>query len=122
MAEDPAAVVRRFAGSLPGAYEDFPWDELVVKVGKKVFVFLGSPPDMALSVGVKLRDSHEAALSLGFTSPMGYGLGRHGWVTASFAAGDEPPVELLCDWIDESYRLVAGKRRVAELDGRAAER
>ncbi len=121
MADDPAAVVRQFAGGLPDAYEDFPWEELVVKVGKKIFVFLGSPSGVPLSVGVKLRESHEAALALGFTSPMGYGLGRHGWVTASFAADDEPPVDLLCDWIDESYRLVAGKRRVAELDRRAAE-
>jgi len=29
------------------------------------------------------------------------------------------PVELLCDWIDESYRLIAAKRLVAELDRRA---
>jgi predicted DNA-binding protein (MmcQ/YjbR family) len=118
---DAMTVVRRFAGGLPDAYEDFPWEELVVKVGKKIFVFLGAPPGVALGVGVKLRESHDAALSLGFTSPMGYGLGRHGWVSANVAAGVDPPVDLLCDWIDESYRLVAGKRRVAELDRRAPE-
>ncbi len=121
-ADDPAAAVRRFAGGMPDAYEDFPWDEVVVKVGKKIFVFLGAPPDVALGVCVKLRESLDAALSLGFTSPAGHGLGRHGWVTAKFAPDEDPPVDLLCDWIDESYRLVAGKRRVAELDRRAAER
>jgi hypothetical protein len=28
------------------------------------------------------------------------------------APGDEPPVGILCDWIDESYALVAPKKRV----------
>ena len=53
-----------------------------------------------------------------FVTPMGYGLGRHGWVTVDIGAGDDAPVDLLCDWIDESYRLVATKRLVAELDRR----
>jgi predicted DNA-binding protein (MmcQ/YjbR family) len=54
-----------------------------------------------------------------FTTPSGYGLGRHGWVNCSFPPGAAVPVELLCDWIDESYRLIAAKRLVAELDRRA---
>jgi predicted DNA-binding protein (MmcQ/YjbR family) len=29
-----------------------------------------------------------------------------------------PAAELLCDWIEESYRAVAPKRLIAELDGR----
>jgi hypothetical protein len=40
-------------------------------------------------------------------------------VSASFGPGAEVPVPLLCDWIEESYRLIAGKRRVAALDRRS---
>jgi predicted DNA-binding protein (MmcQ/YjbR family) len=117
---DAFAALLRFALDLPDAWEDQPWgEEPVVKVGKKIFVFLGAAPDMALGVGVKLRDSHDEALAMDFTAPSGYGLGRHGWVNAQFPGSEDPPVDLLCDWIDESYRLVAGKRQVAELDRRS---
>ena len=34
------AALRRYALGLPGAHEDFPWGESVVKVSKKVFVSL----------------------------------------------------------------------------------
>ena len=46
----------------------------------------------------------------------GYGLGKKGWVTASFEPGDRTSVELLSHWIEESYRSIAPKKRVAELD------
>jgi predicted DNA-binding protein (MmcQ/YjbR family) len=120
-ADDPAEQVRSFALGFPDAYEDYPWEERVVKVGKKVFVFLGAPETPEVTVTVKLRDGHEEALAIDFTSPSGYGLGRHGWVTARIESGAQVPVELLCDWIDESYRLVAGKRQVAELDRRTGQ-
>jgi predicted DNA-binding protein (MmcQ/YjbR family) len=117
--DDDKAELLRFALSLPDAWEDHPWEESVVKVGSKIFVFLGSADPAGAGATVKLRDSHEEALAMDFTSPSGYGLGRHGWVSASFGPGAEVPVPLLCDWIEESYRLIAGKRRVAALDRRA---
>ena len=57
------AAVLEFALSLPGAWEDHPWGEVVVKVGKKIFVFLGMP-ETSTGCGVKLRESHEAALAV----------------------------------------------------------
>ncbi|MGH9117592.1 MAG: MmcQ/YjbR family DNA-binding protein [Acidimicrobiales bacterium] len=117
-----AEAMRQFAFSLPGAWEDFPWDESVAKVGKKVFVFNIAPADQVtdrLLFSVKLPESGEAALSLPYTSPTGYGLGRGGWVTVDLDAGpdaDAPPVDVFLDWIEESYRAVALKKHVAELD------
>lgn len=111
--------LRDHAVGLPGAYEDFPWGETVVKVHKKIFVFLGVednekyPPGF----GVKLRESHLQALAVEGAAPSGYGLGRAGWVSVPLT-GPLPPVEVLLDWIEESYRLVAPKRLVAELDAR----
>ena len=93
-----------FALALPGAWEDHPWGETVIKVNKKVFVFLGS--DDRLSLSTKLPESAEAALTMAFTQPTGYGLGKAGWVTATFAPGDDVPISLLLSWLDESYRAV----------------
>lgn len=42
--------------------------------------------------------------------PTHYGLGRAGWVTLKFAASEQPPLDLLQEWIEESYRAVAPKR------------
>jgi len=122
VAKDAPAELRCFALDLPGAYEDFPWGDRVAKVGKKIFAFLGAASgagERGTGLAVKLRESHEEAIAMDFTTPSGYGLGRHGWVNCSFPPGAPVPVELLCDWIDESYRLIAAKRLVAELDRRA---
>jgi predicted DNA-binding protein (MmcQ/YjbR family) len=129
-----AKALREFALSLPGAHEDFPWGERVAKVGKKVFVFLGhADADKAaasakksehvgepggLSLSVKLPRSRLEALSLPFASPTGYGLGKAGWVSARFGRRDRPPLELLIAWIEESYRAVAPKKLVKELEAR----
>ena len=112
------AALREHALSFPEAREDFPWGERVVKVASKVFVFLGRA-EGGLSMSVKLPGSATFALGLPFASPTGYGLGRSGWVTARFEAGEKPPVDLLKRWIDESYRAVAPKRLAARLAARS---
>jgi predicted DNA-binding protein (MmcQ/YjbR family) len=117
---DVGAQLRAFALSLPDASEDFPWGERVVKANGKIFVFLGhdeqtGPPLMM----VKLAESHGHALALEGAGPTGYGLGRAGWVNVPLHA-EGVTLELLCDWIEESYRIVAPKRLVAELDRRAS--
>ena len=109
--------LRRYALGFPGAWEDFPWGESVIKVGKKVLVFLGHSGE-TLSLSVKLPSSQLLALDLPFASPTGYGLARGGWVTAQFEKGESPPMELLIRWVDESYRAVATRRLVKELDAR----
>ena len=110
--------LRRFALTFPVATEDFPWGERVAKVGGKVFVFLGAQPVAGGSMGlsIKLPVSGPDALDLPFTKPTGYGLGRSGWVTARFEAGEHPPIEILKAWILESYRAVAPRRLLAALD------
>lgn len=115
-----ASALRKFALSLPGAHEDFPWGERVAKVGKKIFVTLGSGSDgKGLGMSVKLPESSFEALELPFTAPTGYGLGRAGWVTATFAAAEPVPVALLIEWIGESYRAIAPKKLVALLEAKA---
>ncbi|MGK5733334.1 MmcQ/YjbR family DNA-binding protein [Streptomyces sp. URMC 124] len=113
------AKVREFALSLPGAVEEFPWEEdAVVKVNKKIFVFLGSEANTdSPGISVKLKDEevHGHAMAVDGAAPTGYGLGRHGWVSIPLT-GESAPAEVLCDWVEESYRTIAPKRLVAELD------
>jgi predicted DNA-binding protein (MmcQ/YjbR family) len=113
------AELREIALGYPGAYEEFPWGERVIKVNAKVFVFLGKHEDQSFGLSAKLPHSREAALMLPFASPTGYGLGKAGWVNAEFAPNEKPPLELLRQWIDESYRAIAPKKLVAQLDGSA---
>ena len=65
--------LRIYALGLPGAYEEFPWGESVVKVNKKIFVFLGMEPapDAGLSFSAKLPISGDDVLSLPFAEPAG---------------------------------------------------
>jgi predicted DNA-binding protein (MmcQ/YjbR family) len=102
--------LKRYAAQKPGAWEDDPWGETVYKVGKKVFVFLGHL-DYGYGLSCKLPDSSEAAITMfSFAEPTGYGLGKAGWVSARFEAREDVPVDLLKQWIDESYTAVAPKR------------
>ncbi|MGO9560104.1 MAG: MmcQ/YjbR family DNA-binding protein [Acidimicrobiales bacterium] len=100
--------------AFPESWEDHPWGETVVKVGKKVFVFLGAEEgDLPNRMTVKLPDSANQALDLPGAAPTGYGLGRAGWVTLRL---DSAPSGVLEDWIEESYRTVAPKRLSRQLD------
>ncbi|MGW1957487.1 MmcQ/YjbR family DNA-binding protein [Streptomyces sp. NPDC001920] len=113
--------VREFALGLPGATEEFPWGETVAKVEKKVFVFLGvDDGSHPLGITVKLKDesAHAHALTCPGAEPAGYGLGRSGWVSIPLQPKGAPAAELLCDWVEESYRTIAPKRLTVELDGR----
>jgi predicted DNA-binding protein (MmcQ/YjbR family) len=106
--------LRDFALKYPGAHEDFPWGERVIKVKGKVFLFLGGK-DQDLSLSVKLPSSGLLALDLPFTSPTAYGLAKSGWVSARFGPKDKPPMDVLRAWVDESYRAVAPRKLLAEL-------
>ena len=92
----------------PEAWLDHPWGEDVVKVGKKVVVFFGVEGSSEFGMGVKLPESGPLALAQPGCKPMGYNLGNAGWVSVRF--GPELPVEVLREWIDESYRAVAPRR------------
>ena len=103
-----------FALTLPETADARPWeDDVVVKVRGKIFLFLG--PEGSRRFSVKLAESHAHALAIDGAQPTGYGLGRSGWVTVPLRAQGLSP-DVLRDWVEESYRIVAPKRLVAELD------
>lgn len=106
--------LRKQALGYPCTDEHHPWGETAIKVKGKTFLFMRAGND-ALSLSVKLPNSREDALALPFTEPTHYGLGKSGWVTSSFKRGDDVPVGVLKDWLDESYRAVAPKKLVSQL-------
>jgi predicted DNA-binding protein (MmcQ/YjbR family) len=124
MAARAWAQVRAFALGLPHAVEDLPWGELVVKIDYPrrrmgnglvygpMFLWLGNKD--ATAVSVKLKASYDQAVAVGGATPMTMsGLGQWGWLTVPLDGAD---LDLLCDWVDESYRNVAPRKLAAELD------
>ena len=111
--------VREFALSYPKAFEDFPWGVPVVKIatGSKwppLFLWLGVRDADAHAVYVKLTNSYEQAVAIAGAFPTTMsGVGQWGRLTEPLPVAD---VDLLLDWVDESYRNVAPRKFVALLD------
>ncbi len=108
-------VLQQFALGFPEAVEEAPWGHRAIKVRGKTFVFLAATAE-GLSLSVKLPDSGDEALELAYCEPTGYGLGKSGWVSAQFGVRQKPPLEVVQAWIAESYRTIAPKRLVKQLD------
>ena len=119
MASRPAsrlAQLKRFGLSLPGTQPKSPWpghDD--VAVNHKTFAFM-SVDGAALTVSMKLPVTGKEALHHPFAAPTGYGLGKSGWVSFSFAGGEPAPLDTLKRWMMESYRAQAPKRLLKELE------
>lgn len=124
-ADDPhLAQVRRIALALPGAEEAVSHGRPVFRVGK-IFCLYGAGEKLApgehrphpSAVLVKADPGEVAALDEDprFFLPAYWG--PFGWRGLDL---DDPTVDLVevAELVDASYRLVAGRRRVAELDAR----
>ncbi|NVB83030.1 MAG: MmcQ/YjbR family DNA-binding protein [Kofleriaceae bacterium] len=107
--------LRAFGLAYPGAHTKSPWPgHLDLAVNDKTFAYLsieGEP----FGISCKLPESSEVALLLPFCKPTEYGLGRSGWVTAQFPEDKVLPVDMLKQWIDESYRAQAPKKLLKQL-------
>jgi len=96
----------------PGAWEDQPWeDDVVAKVGSKIFAFLGGPGHGAPSVGLKCGPNREVADEWLKRYPddaavMAY-IGRSGWNT--LRSGGAIPDDELFEAVDLSYDTVVSK-------------
>ena len=96
----------------PGAWEDQPWeDDVVAKVGSKIFAFLGGTGLGAPSVGLKCGPNREVADEWLKRYPddaavMAY-IGRSGWNT--LRSGGAIPDDELFEAIDLSYDTVVSK-------------
>jgi len=108
-AEELAERLRKAAMSYPETREDQPWGHPAFKVKEKTFLFMGEH-EGHVNISIKLPDSNETALGLPFVSPTHYGMGKYGWVTVKLEDDREPPLDMLVEWIHESFLAVAPKR------------
>ena len=125
LGRDQWDAVRSFGLQLPSAFEDFPWGIPALKIatGAKfptVFVGLGRPDDEPPAIYLKLTSSYEEAVEVAHAVPTTMsGLGHYGRLTIPLPVVD---LERLLDWVDESYRNVAPRRLIAELDRSSPDR
>jgi predicted DNA-binding protein (MmcQ/YjbR family) len=102
------AAVLAYCLSLPGAWQDEPWEgDVVAKVADKIFAFLGS----GASVGVKCGTTRDEADEWLRQYPdhahvMAY-IGRSGWNTLDL--GGAIPDEEILDAVHSSYSTVVAK-------------
>jgi DNA-binding transcriptional ArsR family regulator len=115
-AAPPETVLRNIALAYPEAREEVSSGERVILVRNRPFMLLRAEAG-GLTLSARLPNTRAVALELPFAEPVRYRLGKSDWVVARFGPGDEPPLELLWEWIDESYRSVAPKRLLADIPG-----
>ena len=112
--------LRAYGLALPGAHTKSPWPgHLDLAVNDKTFAYLsleGEP----FGISCKLPKSGGVALLLPFCKPAGYGLGKSGWVDAQFPDDKPLPVDMLKEWILESYLAQAPKKLSKQLTAGAA--
>jgi predicted DNA-binding protein (MmcQ/YjbR family) len=120
IARAEAAIVK-IAEGFPEVTESGPWGHRAFKIRGKTFLFLVADGD-GLSFSVKLPHSGAKALKLPFTEPTGYGLGKSGWVSAAFKSGATIPVELITEWLEESFTAIAPKKLLATRPAASAKR
>ena len=96
--------------ALPGAWRDEPWeDQVVAKVGPKIFAFLGGlqPAGGPRAIGLKCGDREAADLWLerypGSVSVLPY-IGRWGW--NAFSLDGSIPEDDVAELVERSYEIV----------------
>ena len=104
---------------LPGAYEDRPWGSVHCKVDGKIFAGWGRHDDGDMSLGIRVDKALQPMLVANdprFT--IAKYVGKHGGV--DMRLGPKPDWHEVESLIEGSYRIIAPKKRVKELDAMGA--
>ena len=111
----PMRDLRKIALQYPETDAGASCNKVAYKARGKSFLFVGADGD-AWNAMFKLGDSIDELRKLAKKAPDRYNVGKTNWVTLVFPHKEAPSVADLERWIDESFRLIAPKKLVAELD------
>jgi predicted DNA-binding protein (MmcQ/YjbR family) len=100
------AAIQSHCLSKDGAVEDYPWEDVGWKVKGKLYC-IGSKDNNVFSVKSTV-DKQQALIQHPHISVAAY-VGRYGWVTIEIM--DEADCELALELIDESYDMIAKKKK-----------
>jgi len=101
--------IQKYCLAKEGAFEDYPWEDVVwkVKPKDKIFCFGGRPPMTRMTVRATM-DEQSALTQLPGIIPAPY-LARYGWISVDLT--EEQNAEMAFDLIDRSYELVTAKKK-----------
>jgi predicted DNA-binding protein (MmcQ/YjbR family) len=92
----------------PGAWQDEPWEgDVVVKVGSKIFAFLGSGEGVGVKCGPNREVADEWLLRYPEDASASAYIGRSGW--NSLRIGGKIPDDEIREAVDGSYDAVVAK-------------
>ena len=104
---------------LPGAHEDWPWGSIHCKVDGKIFAGWGRDEQGSMILGIRVDKDLQAMLVQSdprFT--IAKYVGKYGGIDMNI--GTKPNWDEVEHFIVGSYRIIASKKRVKELDGTTA--
>lgn len=110
--------LRARALTLPGVDEGDSCVKRAFKARTKGFLYLGETED-TYNVMLKIGESLDAARAFCAENPEQRSIGDTSWLTLHFAGDEDPPAQL-SDWIEESYRTLAPRKLIAELEALTA--
>jgi hypothetical protein len=110
--EDPTTAIRRKALTFAGVSEGTACNQSSFKAAKGKFLFIGpGAKGMGFKAMFKLAASMSQARKLAAEEPERFEVGKTGWVTTRFTAGDPLPKKIWEKWLAESYGVTCGTGR-----------
>src|SRR6185436_10695328 len=105
--------------SLPGATEDWPWGSIHCKVDGKIFAGWGRDENGDMILGIRVdKDLQGMLVASDRRFTIAKYVGKYGGIDMNI--GSKPNWDEVEHFIVGSYRIIASKKRVKELDGEAA--